>query len=216
MMRKRIRQYALKLGVLMDRLEAEIADLTLPTFAESGRNLRIARPRRILNPDRIRIGSDVALGPGCLLNPIKAYPGRAMGAPADIETRDYDSSIEIGDRVSATGYLTIGAASSVVIEDDVLMASHIYIGDNQHGMLRTDVPYKYQPLDRIAPVRIGRGSWIGEHAVVLPGVTVGEFAIIGAHSVVTRDVPPRTVVAGAPARVLKQWSMSKQRWVTAS
>ena len=213
-MRKRIRQYVLKLGVVMDRLEAEISDLTLPTFARRGKNLRIARPRRILNPDRIRIGDDVAFGPGCLLNPVKTYPGRAMGAPADIETQAHDSSIEIGDRVSSTGYLTIGAASSVVIEDDVLMASYIYIGDNQHGMSRTDVPYKYQPLERISPVRIGRGSWIGEHVVILSGVTVGEFAIIGAHSVVTRDVPPRTIVAGAPAKIIKRWSMSENTWIS--
>ena len=73
----------------------------------------------------------------------------------------------IGDRVSATGYLTIGAVDSVVIEDDVLMASNIYIGDNLHGTARADVPYKYQPLDRISPVVVGRGSWIGEHVVIL-------------------------------------------------
>jgi acetyltransferase-like isoleucine patch superfamily enzyme len=210
-----MRKMVLKIGVALERFDDQISELTLPQFASRGRKLRIARPRRIVNPERIHIGDDVTLGPGCMLNPLRRYPGRTMHLDAGVESVDFDSRIEIGDRVSATGYLTIGAAASVVIEDDVLLASHIYIGDNLHGMARVDVPYKYQPLERVEPVRIGRGTWVGEHAVILPGVSVGEFAVIGANSVVTADVPPRTVVAGAPARPIRRWSESHGGWVRA-
>ena len=55
-----------------------------------------------------------------------------------------------------------------------------------------------------APIRIGDGAWIGAGAIILPGVSVGELAVVGAGSVVTRDVPARTVVAGNPARIIRQ------------
>ena len=150
-----------------------------------------------------------------MLNAIRRYPGAfRAGAPA-VETQSFEPSIRIGDRVSATGYLTIGAVDSVVIEDDALLASHIFIGDNLHGTARTDLAYKYQPLSRIAPVVIGRGCWIGEHVVVLPGVTVGEYSVIGANSVITESVPARSVAVGAPARVIRRWSEKEGDWVDA-
>jgi acetyltransferase-like isoleucine patch superfamily enzyme len=118
--------------------------------------------------------------------------------------------------VSATGYLTIGAALSVTIEDDVLIAGHVFISDNQHGMGRVDVPFKYQPLERIAPVRIGRGTWLGEHVVVLSGVSIGEMCVIGANSVVTGSIPPRCVAVGSPARVVRRWDAATQGWQPAA
>lgn len=58
--------------------------------------------------------------------------------------------------------------------------------------------------DRVKPVRIGKCAFIGTNSIILPGVTVGEFAVVGAGSVVTKDVPAFTVVAGNPARVIKK------------
>lgn len=55
----------------------------------------------------------------------------------------------------------------------------------------------------IKPVRIGQGSDVGVNAIILPGVTIGEEAIVGAGAVVTKDVPPRAIVAGVPARLLR-------------
>lgn len=186
---------------------------TLPDFGNSPENLHIEPPHRLINARHMTIGDDVSLGPGCMINAIRRYPGAFMsGKPENIEPQEFQPEISIGNRVSATGYLTIGACSSVTIEDDVLIASHVFISDNSHGRSRTDVPYKYQPLEDIAPVVIGRASWIGEHAVIMPGVTVGEYAIVGANSVVTRDVPPRSIVAGAPARVVSVWDEELQSW----
>ena len=65
-------------------------------------------------------------------------------------------------------------------------------------------PRRFDPDQPGRPVRVGRGAWIGFDACVLPGVTVGEGAVVGARSVVTADVAPFTIVAGNPARVIRQ------------
>ena len=213
-LRGRIRRWvALRLALLVRSVDDEVQRRALPTFANQPRNLRLEAPHRIVNSAAIHVGDDVSLGPGCLINAIRRYPGAFMAGAPDVKPQTFEPSIRIGHRVSATGYLTVGAVDSVVIEDDVLMASHIYIGDNLHGTERVDVPYKYQPLGRIAPVVIGRGSWIGEHVVILPGVEIGAFAVIGANSVVTESIPARCVAVGSPARVVRRWSEQQSQWV---
>ncbi len=209
------RWLGLRLAHLVRSVEGEMNRRSLPAFANRPANLHIEPPHRIINAEAIHIGDDVSLGPGCMLNAIRRYPGRFMSGAPEGEVQQFDPAIRIGDRVSATGHLTIGAVDAVTIEDDVLMASHIFIGDNLHGTERADVPYKYQPLTRIAPVLIGRGSWSGEHVVVMPGVEIGAFSVIGANSVVTASIPPRSIAVGAPARVIRRWSEEEGGWVRA-
>ena len=206
------RRIAIKLGLLVRSVDDEVSRITLPKFANEPRNLHFDTPRRISNPQCIQIGDDVSLGPGCLLSATRKYPGAFMRGAAEVEVQEFNPVIRIGDRVSATGYLTIGATTLVEIGDDALLASHIFISDNQHGHSNTELPYKYQPLEKIAAVSIGRGCWIGEHVVIMPGVEIGEMSIVGANSVVTRSVPARSIVAGSPARVVRQWSSDSGSW----
>ena len=63
-------------------------------------------------------------------------------------------------------------------------------------------------------ISIEDGVWIGNNVLIMPGVKIGKKAIIGAGSVVTRDVPPYTIAVGNPARVIKQFNMEKQQWVS--
>jgi acetyltransferase-like isoleucine patch superfamily enzyme len=83
----------------------------------------------------------------------------------------------------------------VTIGDDTLIASHVAITSLTHDP-RADL---YSASQQSRPIVIGRNVWIGTHAVILPGVTIGDGAIIGAGAVVTRDVAPRAVVVGVPA-----------------
>ena len=198
-------------------MEEEANHIALPAFANEPENLHVEPPTRIANSQFMTLGNDISLGPGCMLNAIRRYPGRFLsGVPDDVDTQYFEPEIRIGNRVSATGYLTVSAVSSVIIEDDVLIASHVFIGDHSHGHSRADIAYKYQRLEGISPVAVGRGSWIGEHVTIMPGVTIGEYSIIGANSVVTRDVPPKSVVIGAPARVVRKWSGDSEQWVAVS
>jgi acetyltransferase-like isoleucine patch superfamily enzyme len=100
-----------------------------------------------------------------------------------------------------------------VIEDDVMFASNVFINDASHGYENASVPFKYQPLFKINPVRIGRGSWVGQNAVILSGVTIGELSIIGANSVVTSSVPEKCIAVGNPAKVIQQWDGTQWRHI---
>lgn len=112
------------------------------------------------------------------------------------------SSIEIGDGVMM-------AWGCVVFDHDSHSLSYLDRIEDQDLMLRdfaseSSVARKNWDAVRTAPIRIGNYAWLGFDAVVLKGVTIGEGAIIGARSVVTKDVPPWTVAAGNPARIIKQ------------
>lgn len=91
----------------------------------------------------------------------------------------------------------------ITIEDEVEIGAGIHIYVNNHRFDRVDIPIKYQGYTLSQPVRIARGAWLGARVTLLPGVTIGENAVVGAGSVVTHDVPPRTVAIGVPARVIR-------------
>ena len=88
------------------------------------------------------------------------------------------------------------------IEDDVLVAANVQLISNNHDL------YDHQILT-CKPVVLKRNCWIGAGATILPGVTVGENAVVGAGSVVTRDVEANTVIVGNPARVVKTLAQAR-------
>lgn len=128
----------------------------------------------------------------------------------------HDGGIRIGDWFYLGRGSSIWSAAEVIIGDRVLVSHNVNIHDtNSHPF---DAEARFQQTKSIVtkghprtnpgivstPVRIGNDVWIGYSASVLRGVTIGEGAVIGAASVVTRDVEPWTVVAGNPARVIKR------------
>ncbi len=108
--------------------------------------------------------------------------------------------IEIGDYVLITPGCRISASDEIIIGDGVMMAHGTYITDSDwHGIYdRVSRPKEAHP------VRIGNNVWLGDHSTVLKGVTIGDNSIIAAHAVITRDVPPNVVMAGNPARIVKE------------
>lgn len=217
MKQKLLKYLAIKIGPYLHLYAEQIAEQSLPHFTNRPRNLSIALPYSIGHPDRIQMGDDVTLGPGCRLITVTEYPGTRMGR-LDMQgpLQKFDPRITIGNRVSATAQLQVFAQEQVTIEDDVMFASNVFINDGSHGYRDGNAPYKYQPLEGIAPINIKRGSWIGQNVVVLGGVTIGEFCIVGANSVVTRSIPPNSIAAGSPARVLKRWDADLNSWMSAS
>jgi acetyltransferase-like isoleucine patch superfamily enzyme len=96
----------------------------------------------------------------------------------------------------------IVAISNVIIEENVLTANNVFITDGTHEFSNRDVPIKNQGIKPIKDVIIGSGSWIGENACII-GASIGKNCVIGANSVVTRDIPDYSVAVGSPARVVK-------------
>jgi maltose O-acetyltransferase len=111
------------------------------------------------------------------------------------------SEIELGAR-SQIGH-NARLDHDVVIGADVLMGPDVVMMSAGHAYEDPEVPINRQGQTPRMPIHIGNDVWIGTRVVVLPGVHIGDGAVVGANAVVTRDVPPRAVVAGVPARVIR-------------
>lgn len=102
---------------------------------------------------------------------------------------------------------TIGKNTSVApltkIGDNVLLAPEIIMYSRNHSIYRTDIPILRQGFDDFKPITIEDDVWIGRRAIILPGVTIGEGAVIGAGAVVAKDIPPYSIAVGNPVRVIK-------------
>jgi acetyltransferase-like isoleucine patch superfamily enzyme len=91
---------------------------------------------------------------------------------------------------------------SVTLGRKVLMARNVYIADHRHAFADSAEAVLDQGITEVAPVEICDGAWLGQNVVVGPGVRIGRGAVVGANSVVLKDVPDHAVAVGAPARVL--------------
>jgi len=115
-----------------------------------------------------------------------------------------EGRLVIGDNVNVSDWVHIGALSSVTIGNGCLMGSKVLITDHSHGSptdIATSAPVRpdARVLQSKGPVVLEDNVWLGDAVVVLPGVRIGQNAIVGANSVVTRDIPSNTVWAGVPA-----------------
>ncbi|MFZ5761947.1 MAG: acyltransferase [Thermodesulfobacteriota bacterium] len=118
--------------------------------------------------------------------------GRNVSLGRNVVVRPF-SNLRAGDKVGR-----------IIIEDDVLLGPNLFMSVNVHRFADVSQPVCCQGYEAPRDIVIRRGSWIGAGAIVLPGVCVGCNSVVGAGAVVTRDVPDRTVVAGNPARVLRE------------
>ena len=104
----------------------------------------------------------------------------------------------------------ITSSNKIVIGDNVLFGKKVTVTDNSHGRCDNLDELSFHPIIRDVfskgAVIIKDRVWIGDKATILPGVTIGEGAIVGANSVVTKDVPDNCIVAGIPAKIIKNFT----------
>jgi acetyltransferase-like isoleucine patch superfamily enzyme len=164
-------------------------------FGAFGKGSVICFPHNaIMNERFIRIGSGTMIGPHVTLSAGMA-PGQQCVS---------DPVVSIGDRCLIGRGSGIVGHLSIEIEDDVWTGHHVYITDQNHGYEDLDAPISRQHQPE-RPVRIGRGSWIGHGAVILPGADIGRNVVIGANSVVTAGrIEDHCVAVGAPARIVRR------------
>ena len=106
-----------------------------------------------------------------------------------------------GNNVYANFNLTLVDDTDIFVGDNVMFGPNVIIATAGHPV---DPPLREKFAQFNIPVRIGKNVWIGAGAIVLPGVTIGDHSVIGAGSVVTKDIPPNVVAVGNPCRVLRE------------
>lgn len=119
--------------------------------------------------------------------------------------------LEIGAGAVIGHFNHIYCTRSITIEENVLTADKVYISDCAHSYADVDTPIVRQPVVQLCDVVIGRGAWLGENVCVI-GASVGRGSVIGANSVVTKDIPDYCVAVGAPARVIKRYNPDTRQW----
>jgi acetyltransferase-like isoleucine patch superfamily enzyme len=152
------------------------------------------KPTTIFNEQYIHVGANTLIGPDISLSAGMVPGQQCITNPV----------VTIGDRCLIGRGSGIVGHFSIEIGNDVWTGHNVYITDQNHGYEDVTKPISQQSQPERA-VKIGDGSWLGYGSVVLPGVTIGEHCVIGANSVVTRDVPSFSVAVGVPARVIKKY-----------
>lgn len=165
-------------------------------FKSCGEFLSIAPSLVHMGLNKVSIGNNFRAGERLKLRTFDCWEGST-----------YTPEITIGNNVNIETDCHISAINKVSIGDNVLIASFVYISDHSHGDVNAmdgwmDAPLR-RPLFSKGSVVIEDDVWLGEKVTVMPGVHIGRGAVIGANSVVTKDIPAYAIAVGSPARVIK-------------
>lgn len=166
-----------------------------------GKKTVVYSPRKIVNPMNISIGDHVTIEENSTLYSVSTYKGV-----------NHQGKISIGNNVYINYGFNATTANHIIIEDGVLCAFNVSIFDFDHGY--EDILSNINQANLIVkgPIIIGEKSWIGMNVAILGSVKIGKHCIIGANSVVTRDIPDYCVVAGSPARIIKRYNGLTKIW----
>ncbi|WP_113637895.1 acyltransferase [Nubsella zeaxanthinifaciens] len=161
-----------------------------------GENFFVESDHKILNPHYISIGNNFYAWNQCRIEAIDSY-----------YKEKYQPTIMIGENVSIGPYFHLGCINQIIIGNNVLIGSKVFITDHTHGKVDKlkdlDLPPEKRKLASKGSVIIGESTWIGDAVCILSGVKIGKNVIIGANSVVTRDVPDNAIIGGVPARLIR-------------
>lgn len=167
-------------------------------FKELGYRTYISSPLKIDGASNISIGNRVHIGYKAWLaaNPLTGVK----------------ASLSIGEGTQVGNFCHIYATGELSIGKKVLIADKVYISDNLHGYQNISVAILEQPIRQLPGVVIGDGAWLGEHVCII-GASVGKGSVIGANSVVLKDIPDYCVAVGSPARIVKRYDRVSQEWL---
>lgn len=174
--------------------------LLASSFFSIGKKTTIIPPFRFNNLSLVQLGNHVTIHQNCWIQVVKSKNN--LKGP----------NIIIKDHVEIGMNATISAAKLIVIEEYVFTAPNVYISDHGHDYKDINLQIAQQGIRKIAEVRIGPDVWIGQNAVILPGVSIGKHSVIGANAVVNRNIPDYCVAAGVPAKVILRYDNNTDSW----
>lgn len=157
---------------------------------------RFQFPTKAIGLENINIGENFAAGKNLRLQAISEYL-----------SFKYEPRIRIGNNVTINPNCQIVSINEIIIGDNVLLASNVFISDHSHGyntIVDIHTPPSERKLVSKGAVVIESNVWIGQNVSILPDVRVGHNCIIGSNSVVTKDIPDFTIAAGCPAVIIKR------------
>jgi acetyltransferase-like isoleucine patch superfamily enzyme len=171
-------------------------------FGSFGRGSRLYKPMLVTNPRFVRIGHDVSIRQGARIEVI-------------LTNRRRTPLLLIGNNVNVEQNVHLVCHSKLIIGSDVSITGNCAIVDVTHPYLNVHDSVKIgaRILDEDSFVEIGDGSFLGFGTLVMPNVRVGKYCVIGAHSVVTKDVPDYCVAAGNPAKILRRYDEAVGGWL---
>ena len=153
------------------------------------------------HPECLYFGKGIVIGKYAYFLPCSEFAGVK-----------YQPEIHIGDGTWIGIRNSFACINRIDIGKNVLFAGYVHVTDHSHGYEDINAPIKRQKLISKGPVVIEDDCWLGFGAEILSGVHIGKHAIIAARAVVTHDVPPYSIVAGNPARLIKQYNFETQQW----
>ncbi len=124
---------------------------------------------------------------------------------------EYEPKLSFDDNAIIGNFNHIICVNKILIGKNVLTADRVYITDNYHGYEDVNIPIMYQPIKSKGEVIIGDNTWIGDNASII-SCKVGKHCVIGANSVVNKDIPDYSVAVGSPAKVVKRYNFKTEQW----
>ena len=170
------------------------------SFKKLGRKSTLCMPFSINGAKYMSIDSEVFIKPNSWLLAI------------DNQESSTTEKLTIGSKTYIGRNVHIVALKGVHISKDVLISDNVYLADNYHHFENGNMPYKDQGVGFKKEVKIGQGTWLGENVCVLSS-HIGKQCIIGANSVVTKDIPDYSMAVGSPAKVIKKFDQNTNSWV---
>jgi len=172
-------------------------------FAESGAKIQFG--------NKVKVGSGLNLMKSSLINAL-SYKGVdigdnfTLGKYSIVECtgvlRNVGGSLKIGNNVGINHYCFIGVRGDIEIGDNVIFGPRVNIFSENHNYDNPDIPIKNQGVTK-GKTTIGNDIWIGANVSIMSGVTIGDGCVIAAGAVVTKDIPPYSIIGGVPAKIIK-------------
>lgn len=171
-------------------------------FGSVGKGAWIKKPEQIFGASRLYIGPGVRIERGAILYAVRYYAGK-----------DYAGMVEIGSNTFANKDFNATSAFSIKIGNQVVFGPNVFLTDFDHGY--EDIYMARLDTDLVSkgPISIGDRCWLGANVFVGSGVSLGEYCVVAANSVVTKSFPAFSVIAGSPAKMVKQYDPEQDAWV---